>query len=326
MPFQTSALRKKLIFLGTPDISAHVLDFIYKKTNRTLQIIAVVTQPPARSKRGGDLETSPVHQLALSLGIPVLTPFSAKENEFLETIENLKPDLCLTAAYGNFLPKRFLDIPKFGTLNIHPSLLPLYRGASPVQRALENGETETGVTLLFSTLAMDAGPIFLQEKHTIDPNIKSSALLSKLFARGGELFVQNFQRIFSGNFETQTQDETKITFAKKISKEEGLLDFHQSANICHNKVRAFDIWPKTTAKFQIGNEIKEIKIMTTEVVDNTHQQKENDVFINEHTHTIDICCGDLKILRISELQEPGKRVMTSREYINGLRGRRIICL
>lgn len=326
MPLQSNSLRKKLIFLGTPEVSAEVLNLIYKRANHALQIIAVVSQPPARSKRHDTQTPSPVHQLALELGIPVLTPHSAKEEDFLESIAKLNPDLCLTAAYGNFLPKRFLDIPKFGTLNIHPSLLPLYRGASPVQRSLENGDAFTGVTLLFSILEMDAGPIFLQEKMSIDENIKASDLLRMLFLKGGELFIRNFNKIFTKNFTPVEQDTAKATYAKKLSKEEGVLDFHQSAIICHNKIRAFDIWPKTTGKFWIDDVPKELKIITTEVAENTHNQKEKDIFINHITQTIDVCCGDNQILRIKELQEPGKRIMTAREYTNGLHGRKLICL
>lgn len=327
MPFPISpASRKKIIFLGTPDVSAKVLEYIYQKANHIFQIVAVVSQPPARTQRSRELIASPVSQAAKEIGIPVLTPSNAKDEDFLQTVENLQPDLCLTAAYGHFLPKRFLDIPKYGTLNIHPSLLPLYRGASPVQRSIENGDLETGVTLLFSTMAMDAGPIWLQEKRLIDDTIKSSQLLEALFLKGAELFVKNIRQIFTGKMICAEQDHTQVTYAKKITKEEGRLDFHQSAKICHNKVRAFDIWPKTVGNFLIGDIQKEIKIITTAVDLNQSGLKEKDVYINDTTQTIDICCGDLNILRIIELQEPGKRAMTAKEYINGLHGRKIICL
>lgn len=320
------ALRKKIIFLGTPEISAKVLEYIYQKANHILQIVAVVSQPDARTQRSHELIPSPVSQTAQAIGIPILTPLNAKDEDFLQTIEKLQPDLCLTAAYGQFLPKQFLDIPKYGTLNIHPSLLPCYRGASPVQRSIENGDLETGVTLLFSTLAMDAGPIWLQDKQFIDNTIKASELLEFLFLRGAELFVKNIRQIFTGTATCSEQDHTQATYAKKITKEEGCLDFHQSAKICHNKVRAFDIWPKTGANFLIGDKQKDIKIITTAVRQNQFGLKEKDVYINDTAQTIDICCGDLNILSIIELQEPGKRVMTAKEYINGLHGRKIICL
>ncbi len=327
MSFYSNTLRKKLIFLGTPDVAADVLRTIHQKLESTIQIVAVVSQPPVRSHRGGSKETpSPTHKTALELGIPVLTPISAKDDEFLNTLSQLEPDLCLTAAYGQFLPKKFLSIPKYGTLNIHPSLLPLYRGASPVQRTLENGDDVTGVTLLFSTLAMDAGPIFMQKSYPLDEKIKASRLLTFLFSQGAELFVKHNAKIFSQNFESIVQNHDNATHAKKISKEESLLDFSQPAKVCHNKVRAFDIWPKTTGKFLLDNEHKDIKIVTTEVVSNDLGLKQKEIFLNTQTNTLDIACGDAQILRVKELQEPNKRVVSAGDFINGLHNRTLVCL
>lgn len=327
MSFYSNTVRKKLIFLGTPQVAANVLQYLYDKINHSVQIVAVVSQPPVRSVRGGSSQTpSAVHQAALNLGIPVLTPVSAKDEDFLNTLKQLEPDLCLTAAYGQFLPKKFLDIPKLGTLNIHPSLLPLYRGASPVQRTIENGDDKTGVTLLFSTLTMDAGPIFLQKEYSLDENIKTSKLLNFLFMEGAKLFVQNYRKIFSQNFEFQEQDHTKATHAKKISKEEALLDFTQSAQICHNKVRAFDIWPKTTGKFLIGGVEKEIKIITTELLKGKTCSETKELLIDAQAGTIDICCGDHHLLRIKELQEPNKKVVSAGDFINGLHNRAFVCV
>lgn len=327
MPFQFSLpKRKKIIFLGTPDIAAQVLQYIYRKGNHLFQIAASVSQPAARTQRSYELTPSPVSQMSQELGIPVLTPPNAKDEHFLKTIQDLQPDLCLTAAYGHFLPKQFLKIPKYGVLNIHPSLLPKYRGASPVQRTIENGDCETGVTLLFSTLEMDAGPIWLQEKHLINDEVKSSQLLNFLFLRGAELFIKNIAQIFAGTFSCSEQIHTNATYAKKITKDEGILDFHQSAQVCHNKVRAFEIWPKTLGKFLIGGLTKDIKILTTTVVKNEFNLKEKDINMNDTAQAIDVCCGDLNILRILELQEPGKRIMTAKEYMNGLHGRKIISL
>lgn len=325
-PTGCASLRKKIIFLGTPAVSAQVLKYIYQKGAHLFQIVAVVSQPPARTQRSHELIPSPVSQMAYALGISVLTPESAKDVDFIETLATLKPDLCLTAAYGQFLPKKFLDIAKYGTINIHPSLLPLYRGASPVQRAIENGDIETGVTLLFSTMVMDAGPMWLQEKYGIDDKIKASELLNVLFLKGAELFVKNVWQIFTNQYVCHEQKHADATYAKKIMKTDGHLDFHQTAQTCHNKVRAFDVWPKTFGDFLIGDLKKELKIITTRVGQNQFGLKEKEIFINDTAQTIDICCGDLNILQVVELQEPGKRVMTAKEYMNGLHGRKIICL
>ena len=159
--------RKKVVFLGTPDVAALSLELLLEASRRGIggefDVVRAVSNPPARTGRKKVLQPSPVQALAESAGVPVMTPAAARDDEFLAELESLEPDLCITAAYGQFLPQRFLDIPKLGTLNIHPSLLPRYRGASPVQRCLEAGEPETGVTVAFTVLKMDAGPVVRQK-------------------------------------------------------------------------------------------------------------------------------------------------------------------
>lgn len=161
-----SAGRKKVVFLGTPDIAASSLELLIEASRQGkgggFDVVRAVSNPPARTGRKKVLQPSPVQALAERESVPVMTPATARDEEFLAELEGLEPDLCITAAYGQFLPRRFLDIPKYGTLNVHPSLLPLYRGASPVQRCLEAGDTKTGVTVAFTVLKMDAGPVVKQ--------------------------------------------------------------------------------------------------------------------------------------------------------------------
>lgn len=158
--------RKKVVFLGTPEVAALSLELLLEASREGkgggFDIVRAVSNPPARTGRKKVLQPCPVQALAESEGVPILTPATARDEDFLAELENLRPDLCVTAAYGQFLPQRFLDIPKFGTLNVHPSLLPRYRGASPVQRCLEAGDSETGVTVAFTVLKMDAGPVVRQ--------------------------------------------------------------------------------------------------------------------------------------------------------------------
>lgn len=158
--------RKKVVFLGTPDVAASSLEMLLEASRQGkgggFDVVRAVSNPPARSGRKKVLQPCPVQALAECEGVPVMTPVTARDEDFLAELEELAPDLCVTAAYGQFLPRRFLDIPTFGTLNVHPSLLPRYRGASPVQRCLEAGEPETGVTVAFTVLKMDAGPVVRQ--------------------------------------------------------------------------------------------------------------------------------------------------------------------
>lgn len=176
--------RKKVVFLGTPEIAASSLGLLLEASRQGkgggFDVVRAVSNPPARTGRKKVLQPSAVQALADSEGVTVMTPATARDEEFLAGLEELQPDLCITAAYGQFLPRRFLDIPKFGTLNVHPSLLPLYRGASPVQRCLEAGDTETGVTVAFTVLKMDAGPVVRQTVTSLVQNSVSCV-------RGGQM-------------------------------------------------------------------------------------------------------------------------------------------
>uniref|UniRef100_A0A2P2K7M3 methionyl-tRNA formyltransferase n=1 Tax=Rhizophora mucronata TaxID=61149 RepID=A0A2P2K7M3_RHIMU len=182
--------KKPLVFLGSPQVSATVLDALFNASaapNSIFEVAAVVTQPPARRGRGKKLMPSPVAQHAIERGFPtdrILTPERAGEEMFLSSLRALRPELCITAAYGNILPTRFLHIPPMGTVNIHPSLLPFYRGAAPVQRTLQDGAKETGVSLAFTVRALDAGPIIACERLEIDDQIKAPDLLALLFSKG----------------------------------------------------------------------------------------------------------------------------------------------
>lgn len=309
--------RKKIVFLGTPQVAALVLNTLIHKANRFAKVILVVTQPPARSSRSGDDIPSPVHVAALENGIPVFTPQSVKDPQFLADLAALAPDLCITAAYGNYLPSDFLKIPKFGTVNIHPSLLPLYRGAAPVQRTLENGDKVTGVTLLYTVQAMDAGPIIASQNYPIDNEIKSPELLTTLFNLGAELLVSNLNLIFRGDFVPVEQKHENATHAKKIAMTESALDFTLPALTLHNKVRAFTPWPGTKAVFSYDEKKIECKIITTEVAENIKNLKIKDIFLEKDS--IDICCGDNKILKIKEIQPNGKKILSAKDFQNGLK-------
>jgi methionyl-tRNA formyltransferase len=307
---------KRIIFLGTPQIAAEALRLIVEKTSMQHQVVAIVSQPPSKAGRGHKEILSPVHSYASSLGIPVLTPESAKDLAFLQEVEALAPDLCITAAYGQVLSDDFLKIPKFGTLNIHPSLLPLYRGAAPVQRAIEAGVDETGVTILFTVRAMDAGPIVMQKSIPLSEHIKSQELLTELFHLGATTLVDLLPELFSGTLQSKEQDPLLATKARKITAEESLLDFQKSATELHNKVRAFSGWPGTKARFLIAEKEEEIKIVTTRVALGSSSLSAD---LELHGDALRIVCRDGTLLEILELQPIGKRVMSARDYWNGLK-------
>ncbi|KAF7822291.1 methionyl-tRNA formyltransferase-like isoform X1 [Senna tora] len=239
-----SSKKKSLVLLGSPQVSATVLDALLNASaspDSSFEVAAIVTQPSARRDRGKKVLPSPLAKYALDRGFSsdlIFTPERAGEEAFLSNLKALQPELCITAAYGNILPSKFLNIPPLGTVNIHPSLLPLYRGAAPVQRALQDGVKETGVSLAFTVRELDAGPIIASEKVDIDEQIKGPDLLSVLFLEGSKLLVRELPSIFDGSarLKAHPQDHTKATLAPKISPEESWLSFDQEALVLHNKV------------------------------------------------------------------------------------------
>jgi len=214
----------KVVFLGTPEVAAESLNTLAHaaKESGTFELCAVVTQPAQLLGRGSkrQLSPSPVAEAAGKLGIPVHTPERAKDEDFLAALEAIQPDLCVTAAYGQWLPHRFLAIPRCGTLNIHPSLLPRWRGASPVQRALQAGDTETGVSVLWTVAKMDAGPVAAVGRRALQGDEKAPELLQELFLRGTRLLIELLPAIWSGDCRPATscqQDEACSMPADKIS-------------------------------------------------------------------------------------------------------------
>ena len=260
----------RVVFLGTPGVAASTLKQLYESSilNPSLfELVCIVTQPPKPSGRNNVVKKSPVHDLADSLSIPTLTPNKASSPDFLESLSHLNPDICITAAYGQYLPKRFLSTPKFGTLNIHPSLLPLYRGASPVQRSIQQDDDVLGVSLLFTVTPMDAGPIVAASTLDNDKTSTSLDLLDTLFTTGTKLLVDKLPMILSGEISQATgrgvvlQDEAEATGADKISKEEGELNFETMTAVeCHNNVRAFFGWPGSSMELKIDDEVVKVKV------------------------------------------------------------------
>ncbi|KAK9143007.1 hypothetical protein Syun_012407 [Stephania yunnanensis] len=333
----SSAAQKKqrqhqLVFMGSPQISASVLDALLnasKHANSTFQVAAIVTQPPSERTRGRKVMPSPVAQHALDTGFSpdlIFTPEKAGEEIFLANLKTLQPDLCITAAYGNILPARFLSIPQFGTVNVHPSLLPLYRGAAPVQRALQDGVKETGVSLAYTVKALDAGPVITSEKLRVDDQVKAPGLLSLLFDLGSKLLLRELPSILDGSarIRAQAQDDSQATLAPKIMPDESWLSFDEEAI-----VRAFAGWPGSRAKVCITDpnnghdNILDLKIMTTRASNHDsvdHEIRDYVTFVNG---ALVFPCGGRSALEVLEVQLPGKKVVNATAFWNGLRGRQL---
>lgn len=325
--------KARLVFLGTPDVAASSLELLIQASQRQdacFDVVGVVTQPPKRRRRMGVPEPSPVGKVAENFGIRVLTPERAKDPLFLEEFEaSIRPDICITAAYGQYLPKRFLDTPRLGTINIHPSLLPRWRGASPVQRSLQAGDELIGVTILYTVSKMDAGPIISQDTYQVGKNEQSTNVLQHLFRVGTARLIELLPDIVSGkiSFESATpQNEDGVVKADLVNVDEGELKvWEESAITSHNKVRGFSIWPGTWMYFTIGDDDSQeplrLKIIETQVQDvklaPTHQVQLG----NDRCSGLYVVCNDGSVLELLKVQPETKKVMDARSFVNGLRGK-----
>ncbi|EXB57385.1 Methionyl-tRNA formyltransferase [Morus notabilis] len=303
LPISSNTTKKKqIVFLGSPQVSTTVLDALFNASTApesSFQVAAIVTQPPSRRDRGKKLLPSPIAQFALDRNFPsdfIFTPERAGEEIFLSNLRELKPELCITAAYGNILPRKFLNIPPLGTVNIHPSLLPLYRGAAPVQRALQAPD-----------------------------------LLAVLFSEGAKLLIRELPSILDGSAKGKAspQDDSKATLAPKIEPEESWLSFNQEATVLHNKVRAFAGWPGTRAKVVVVEKgdsslkVLELKIITTRVCSQSNLERNEADDVTFLKGALIFPCGQGTTLEVLEVQLPGKKVMNAAAFWNGLRGQKL---
>jgi methionyl-tRNA formyltransferase len=341
-----SSDKARVVFLGTPDVAAASLRSIVEESRKDgspFEVVGVVTQPPKRRKRRGKEIPSPVGLVAEELEISVLCPEKARDPDFLDELEGeVRPDLCITAAYGQYLPKRFLAAPRLGTLNIHPSILPRWRGASPVQRSLQAGDDPIGVTVLFTVAKMDAGPIVAQEEYSVGADEQATTVLPHLFHVGTDLLLGAMPDVLSGKVSMDSahqQDEDAVVNASMIDSAEGqLIVWRDSATVCHNKCRGFSMWPGTFIYLQVGDDDPEsadadepvrVKILKTRVVG----EDEEGGGVVAPTNLIEmgprkkdglrIVCGDGSVLEVAQLQPATKKAMDAKSFVNGLRGQTV---
>ncbi len=299
----------KIIFIGTPEFGAIILEGLIKANFGPVLVITAPDKPVGRKQ----ILTPPlVKVIAQKYNIPIAQP--EKIGNFKLEIGNLQPDLIIVAAYSQILPKKILEFPKYGCLNVHPSLLPKYRGASPIQYAILNGDTETGVTIMFMDEKMDHGEVISNIKYQISKRITYPELLKELAELGVKLLIETIPKWIKGGIKPKPQDESKATFTKILKKEDGKVDWKKSAEEIERQIRAFTPWPGTFALF--GG--KSFKILKAEVL----KQTKNGPF-GEPGKTF--LAPDDKIavqtgkdfLIIEELQLEGKRKMTTSEFLKG---------
>lgn len=288
---------KRIIFAGTPEFAAVHLKALL---DAGIKPVAVYTQPDRPAGRGHKLTPSPVKALALEAGIEVFTPENFKDEEEIKKFEDLKADLCIVVAYGIILPQRVIDAPKCGCINVHGSILPKYRGAAPIQRALLDGEEETGVSIMKLTLKLDAGDVYSVATLKIEKNDTSATLFAKLADLGAMTLLIALPKIFDGSLKAVPQDEDAVTYAMKISKEEAHINFNQSAEVVDRTIRGLNPWPVATTEL---NGIKYKVFMSC--VEYGTTELEPGRIVNVDKDGINVACAQ-GIVKLITIQAPGK--------------------
>lgn len=306
----------KIVFMGTPDFSAVVLE----KLNSVYPVSAVVTGLDKPVGRGYNLAPSPLKVKAIELGIPVLQ-YAKVSREGLDDIRTLQPDIIVTAAFGQILSDAFLAIPKFAVLNVHASLLPKYRGSSPIQWSIINGDEKTGITIMKTVKAVDAGDVLLEKETEIGKKETAGELFDRLAILGGEAIVEAISLVECGKATFTPQDESKVTHCSMINKGDGLVDFSKSAKEIDCFVRGMTPWP--SAYTHIGE--KTLKIFDIEKVELSDLQKSNEQFENakfgevvlaDKNHGLIVKVAD-GFIRLHVIQLEGSKRMDDTQFLLG---------
>lgn len=300
-----------IVFAGTPLFSAHILKALI---NTPHTILGVYTQPDRKQGRGQKLSPSPVKVLAIEQNIPVYQPPSLKPSLAHEQLKSLNPDLMVVVAYGLILPPEILAIPRYGCINIHPSNLPRWRGAAPIQRAILSGDTETGVCIMQMDAGMDTGDVLLNTKTPISPKDTSETLENRLANMGAIALIQALERLEQGTLEPEKQDDSLTCYAAKITKEEARIDWSQSAHVLDCKIRGFNPWPIAYTEF--NNQL--IRIFLAEPVPasfGTVPSTAPGTILEANPSGVTVMTG-AGVLRLLELQLPGGKRLSVRDLLN----------
>jgi methionyl-tRNA formyltransferase len=302
----------RIVFMGTAELACASLKALLDCAD--FEVAGVVTQPDRPRGRALKLQPSPVKKVAVAAGLPVWQPERARQAEFTVLLASLHPDLLVVAAYGQILPQSMLDLPRFGGLNVHASLLPKYRGAAPIQWAILNGDPETGVTIMKMAAGLDTGDILRRQTTQILPEDDSSSLHERLALLGATLLVPTILDYSSGKITPQPQDESAASYARKITKEDGRLDWTRPARAIWNQVRAFTPWPGAFTSLPENSNRRLLKIFRVTLEENASGAP-GEIVQADKTGLL-VACGQ-GALRIHDLQLEGGRKMTVPEWLAG---------
>ena len=300
----------RILFMGTPDFAVASLKRLVEDGH---ELCGVFTQPDKPKNRGHKLTPSPVKEYALSQGLEVYQPLKMRDGEAFSIVERLAPELIVVAAYGKILPEDILNFPQYGSINVHSSLLPKYRGAAPINWAILDGEEETGVSIMYMAKELDAGDVILQKTTPIDPREDALTLTTRLAELGAEALSETVAALQNGTASRTPQDGSKMTYASMLTKEMSPVDWTRSAHAVSCQIRGLIPWPCATTDVISGEPIKLYAAEET----GADTSAQPGTIVAAGKAGIDIACGDGKVLRLTELQAQGGKRMTAAAYLLG---------
>lgn len=300
----------RIVFMGTPDFAVGSLQALCESGKH--EILAVVTQPDRPKGRGNKLLQTPVKEYALAQGLTVYQPQKVKTPEFVELLHELQPELIVVAAFGQFLSKEILELPKYGCINVHASLLPKYRGAAPIQYAIIKGEKESGVTIMQMDIGMDTGAMLDKVVVPIAENTTMGELHDALREQGATLLLEVIDKIAAGTAVAEPQDDAQATYATLLDRSMEHIDWSKTAQEVHNLIRGFNPAPSTFTKLPNG---KSLKIWGSKMTDKSSAAAAGTV-IATGKHSFFVACGE-GVLEITEVQPESKKRMPAQVFLNG---------
>lgn len=297
----------KVIFLGTPEFAVPILEALKSSKH---EVVAVVTQPDRPKGRKLVLTPSPVKEKALQLNLPIYQPENVSDEAFIETLKKVQPDVAVVAAYGQIFRKNLLGLPQRGCWNVHTSLLPRYRGALPIERAILAGDPETGISIMKMGPGLDDGPVLKQVTVPISQNATAGEIEGELADLGAKLMTETLEIIESGSFELEEQDDTQASYAAKLKKEEALIHWNNKAELIHNQIRALNPHP---GAYTIWND-KRLKIWRSEIIEEKSSEPGKVLRVEKELLWVGTAS---KVLSLKEVQLPGKKVFSIAQFLSG---------
>ncbi len=297
----------RTVFMGTPDFALQTLQGLI---DAGCNLIAVYTQPDRPKGRGKQLAAPPIKELALQYNIPVYQPLKLRQPEAVAELEALAPDLIVVVAYGQILPKSVLDIPRYGCINVHASLLPRYRGAAPINKAIIDGETETGITTMYMDVGLDTGDMLVKKTLSIGPQETAGELHDRLAVLGRETMAETLQQLCAGTLQRQVQDNDQSTYAAMMKTEDGRIDWNRPAVEVHNQIRGLDPWPG--AYTSLDGELLKLARTSPEVTAGGNPGS----IISADNNGVRIACSTGTLL-VKELQLAGRKRLPAADFLRG---------